>query len=58
MYNLGNRGKITLIFVSQYLLLQGSEGIPFPKVLSEKTPAAKYFFLFPLKKIKNVKPLV
>lgn len=30
MYNLGNQGKIMLIFVSQYLLLQGSEGIPFP----------------------------
>lgn len=46
VYNLGNRGKITLIFVFQYPLLQGSEGISISITLIWKKHQLEIFFFF------------
>ena len=50
MYNLRSQGKITLAFVSQYPLLQGSEGISISMTLLWKNTSWKAFFNFSLKK--------
>lgn len=58
MHNLGNRGKVTLLFVLQYPLLQGNESISISTNLIQKNIGWKVIFSFPLKNPKNVKLLV
>lgn len=58
MNNLGNQGKVTLLFVLQYPLLWGNESISVSRTLIQKNIGWKVILSFPLTNPKNVKLLV